>query len=121
MATALSCILGSIIGLVVAWLLIQLGLWARANGKGAIWTRLGQIARDAVLFAQQYLADKPGEERYTAAAKWFADTVALLGLRLNPALVRGFIESALAAAKLVYPNLWPKAPPAADGTATASP
>lgn len=121
MATAIGWVLGAVLAVAGGWLLIQLGVWLNAHGKGAVWERLGEMAREAVLYAQQRFGDRPGPERFEIAAEWLCAAAAMLRWKLDPGLVRGLIESALVTAKCFYPTLWGKAPPVADGTARASP
>lgn len=68
-----------------------------------------ELAELAVKFAEQVYRDFKGDEKYTMAALWLADSAGGLGLKISESEIKGLIEAALRTCKDEFGEQWAKA------------
>lgn len=71
--------------------------------------RKNELARYAVLFAQQAYKSAGGQEKYLQASVWLAERLAQANINITDEEIRGLIESALKELKLEFGAAWDEA------------
>lgn len=88
--------------IVITLVLILAGLAANALRKGIVWWRelliedwIKDVVEDGVLYAQELLWDKVGQERYDFAMGWIVDTLQGKGFDVDIEWLGGLIDAAV--------------------------
>ncbi len=104
------------LGVLGALLLTEGHKWLKVKAGAATTGVLLSVAKEAVLYAEQFLPGKTGPEKRAAAIKFALDYLAKqTGLKkLDPKLVGAFIEAALLQLKY-YGELEQKSPNTTTG------
>lgn len=88
--------------IVLTLVLILAGLAANALRRGIVWWRelliedwIKDVVEDGVLYAQELLWDKVGQDKYDFALNWIADKLQAKGIDVDPDWIGGLIDAAV--------------------------
>lgn len=95
-------------GILVAYIKKRLGVETMKKIEQEVNNKK-ELARLAVLFAEQYFRYSNGEEKYVQASKWMSERLSEIGLSLSDSEIRGLLESSVHQMNKTLKAEWDKA------------
>ena len=98
---------------VITLVLILAGLAANALRKGIVWWRkllieawIKEVVEDGVLYAQELLWDKVGQDKFDFALTWVVDQLNAKGIAVDSDFIGGLIDAAVKRLRAEFAESW---------------